>query len=302
MGEFLQLADRRRTRVRSNHRDLAVDRRGPRRSGVAGVRLASDRMCCRANQFAGSRQGRLDCGHSAGTHPFGRRRAVDPDRGLAEPAVRGVGAVTRGPILCVVLAAIAGCGRVQDIDASQQIGPNPVLPKPAEELVAAVGVPEVVGWKAGEAPSVPPGFRIEAMATGLSNPRSLYPLANGDILVVETQRVGSEPLARPKDPVRDFIMSLAHGGGGAKETAGTGGGPPQRITLLRDSDGDGKPELKSVLLDHLNSPFGVALIGSDLYVANTDAIIRYPYGEGDTKITATGTTLTSLPGGPIDHH
>jgi glucose/arabinose dehydrogenase len=210
--------------------------------------------------------------------------------------------VTRGPILCVVLAAIAGCGRVQDIDASQQIGPNPVLPKPAEELVAAVGVPEVVGWKAGEAPSVPPGFRIEAMATGLSNPRSLYPLANGDILVVETQRVGSEPLARPKDPVRDFIMSLAHGGGGAKETAGTGGGPPQRITLLRDSDGDGKPELKSVLLDHLNSPFGVALIGSDLYVANTDAIIRYPFTPGETRITARGENVVDLPGGLIDHH
>ena len=208
----------------------------------------------------------------------------------------------REPAICLALVALAGCGRVQDIDPSQQVGPNPVLPKPAEELIAAVGVPTVVGWKQGETPTVPPGFRIAAMATGLSNPRTVYPLPNGDILVVETQRVGSEPLERPKDPIRDFIMSMAHGGGGAKETAGTQGGPPQRITLLRDANGDGKPELKSVLLDHLNSPFGIALVGNDLYVANTDAILRFPFTPGQTRITVPGQKVTDLPGGLIDHH
>ena len=169
--------------------------------------------------------------------------------------------MTRRLIMAAALMPLAACGKVQNIDPSQQIGSNPVLPEPSEELIAAVGVPKVIGWKQGETPSVPAGFKIEAMATGLSSSRNVYPLPNGDILVVETQRTGSEPVDRPKDPIRDFIMEMAHGHGGGKETAGAGGGPPQRITLLRDADGDGKPELKSVLVDHLNSPFGLAFVG-----------------------------------------
>ena len=206
-------------------------------------------------------------------------------------------------LLLIASAAVAlsACGKVQDIDPSQQVGPNPVLPKPVEELVAAVGVPKVVGWKQGETPMVPAGFKIEAMATGLKNPRVIYPLANGDVLVVETDRVGTEPVDRPKDPIRDFIMSIAHGGGG-KETAGGGGGTPQRITLLRDADGDGKPELKSVLVDHLNMPFGVTVVGNDLYVANTDSIVHFPFTPGQTTITAPGQKVVDLPGGLIDHH
>src|SRR4051794_17101287 len=158
----------------------------------------------------------------------------------------------RRAFIGIAMGALAACGNPQKIDPGQQVGANPVLPKPAEELVAAVGVPKVVGWKAGEMPSVPPGFHIQALATGLANPRNVYPLANGDILVGETDRVGTEPVERPKDPVRDFIMSMAHGGGGATETAGASGGPPQRITLLRDANGDGKVDLKSVLVDHLH--------------------------------------------------
>jgi glucose/arabinose dehydrogenase len=200
------------------------------------------------------------------------------------------------------LLALTACGNKQDIDPSQQVGPNPVLPKPVEELIAAVGVPKVVGWKQGEMPSVPAGFHIQAMATGLSNPRNLLVLPNGDVLVVETQRVGSEPVDRPKDPIRDFIMSVAHGGGGATETNGAAGGPPERITLLRDGNGDGKPELRTVLLDHLNSPFGVVYLNGALYVANTDAVIRYPFTPGQTKITGPGEKVIDLPGGPIDHH
>jgi glucose/arabinose dehydrogenase len=200
-----------------------------------------------------------------------------------------------GPLL-----PLTACGKVQNIDPAQQIGPNPMLPEPAEELIAAVGVPKVVGWKQGETPSVPPGFRVQALATGLSNPRNVYPLPNGDVLVVEADRVGSEPVDRPKDPIRDFIMSLAHGGGG-KETSGTPG-KPQRITLLRDANGDGTAELRSVLLDHLNSPFGVVLVGNELYVANTDSIVRYPYAPGQTKITAPAEKVVDLPGGLIDHH
>jgi glucose/arabinose dehydrogenase len=210
--------------------------------------------------------------------------------------------MTRRLFTGVAFVALSACGNPQNIDPSQQVGPNPVLPKPVEELVAAVGVPKVIGWKQGETPIVPAGFHIQAMATGLANPRNVYPLANGDILVVETQRVGSEPVDRPKDPIRDFIMSLAHGGGGGKETAGAAGGPPQRITLLRDANGDGTPELRTVLLDHLNSPFGVAVVGNVLYVANTDAVVRYPFTPGQTQIAAPGQKVIDLPGGLIDHH
>ena len=210
--------------------------------------------------------------------------------------------MSRRLFVTALVAVLASCGNPQQIDPSQQVGPNPVLPKPAEELISAVGVAEVVGWKPGQAPTVPKGFTIAPIATGLSSPRNVYPLANGDILVVESQRTGSEPVDRPKDPVRDFIMSIAHGGGGAKETAGAGGGPPQRITLLRDADGDGKFELKTVLVDHLNSAFGVAVVGNELYVANTDAIIRYPFTPGQTRITAPGEKVIDLPGGLIDHH
>jgi len=197
-----------------------------------------------------------------------------------------------------VIVLLASCGNPEKIDLSQQVGPNPVLPKPVEQLVADVGVPKVVGWKTGEAPSVPPGFRIEPLATGLAHPRTVYPLPNGDVLVVETDRKSSEPVDRPKDPIRDFIMSMAHGGGGATPPTVQ----PQRITLLRDADGDGKPELRTVLLDHLNMPFGVVVVGNDLYVANTDAIVRYPFTPGQTKITTAGAKVIDLPSGLINHH
>jgi glucose/arabinose dehydrogenase len=206
-------------------------------------------------------------------------------------------------LAALITAPLAACGNPQDkIQPSQQMGPNPLLPKPAQGLVADVGVPKVVGWKAGETPTVPAGFHIEAMATGLVNPRTILPLANGDVLVVEGQRTGSEPVDRPKDPIRDFIMSIAHGGGGSKETSGNNSGPPQRITLLRDANGDGKPELRSVLVDHLNAPFGVAVVGNNLYVANTDSIVRYAFTPGQAQIAERPQKVIDLPGGLIDHH
>ena len=133
-------------------------------------------------------------------------------------------------------------------------------------------VASVVGWKQGEKPTVADGLQIKALATGLQHPRSLYVLPNGDILVVESKAPGTEPIKRPKDFIMRWVESWATSGGDTGES--------NRITLLRDADGDGKPELQSVFLDHLNSPFGVALVGNDLYVANTDAIVRYPYNDG----------------------
>jgi len=191
------------------------------------------------------------------------------------------------------LLALAGCSD-DTFDPQTQIGPNPTLPAPRQYLFPPMHLAWVVGWKEGEKPTVAQGLKIEALATGLEHPRSLYVLPNGDVLVVESKAPGTDPVKRPKDIVMGFIESMSTSSGGDK--------PSNRITLLRDANGDGKPETQEVFLDHLSSPFGVALVGSDLYVANTDSIMRYPYKDGDTKIADAGTPLTPLPGGPIDHH
>ena len=194
---------------------------------------------------------------------------------------------------CTVASCLAGCGDAGG-DPSAQIGPHPTLPEQTQYLLPPMHIARVVGWKKDETPTVPQGLKIQALATGLEHPRSLYVLPNGDILVVESKSPGVQPIRRPKDIVMGWIESLSTSGGGNQQS--------NRITLLRDTNGDGMPEVRSVFLDHLNSPFGVALVGNDLYVANTDAIVRYPYSTGDTKISAPGTTLMPLPGGPIDHH
>ena len=194
-------------------------------------------------------------------------------------------------LLFPLAVALGGC---QDnaADPSSQIGTNPRLPALQQYLLPPMHVASVVGWKEAETPSVAPGLRIKAFATGLEHPRSLYVLPNGDILVVESRSPGTEPVKRPKDIIMHWVESLVTGGSG----------PSNRITLLRDHDGDGVPEDRGVFLDNLNSPVGVALVGNDLYVANTDAIVRYPYTVGENRITSAGTVLTPLPGGPINHH
>jgi len=198
-----------------------------------------------------------------------------------------VGALTAG-------LGLAGCSRETAPDPKTQIGARPDLPALQQYLVPPMHVASVIGWKQGEKPKVTDALQINALATGLQHPRSLYVLPNGDILVVESKAPGTEPIKRPKDFIMKWVESWATSGGDTGES--------NRITLLRDANGDGKPEMQSVFLDHLHSPFGVALIGNDLYIANTDAIVRYPYHEGDTKITQPGQTLIQLPGGPIDHH
>jgi glucose/arabinose dehydrogenase len=189
--------------------------------------------------------------------------------------------------------ALAGCNDGSG-DPNAQIGANPSLPDLQQYLLPPMHIARVVGWQKGETPSVAKGLKIQAMATGLQHPRSLYVLPNGDVLVVESKAPPAAAIKRPKEIVMGYIESWATSGGNT--------GASNRITLLRDSNGDGVPDTQTVFLDHLNSPFGIALVGDDLYVANTDAIVRYPYKTGDTKITAAGETLTPLPGGPIDHH
>ena len=186
-----------------------------------------------------------------------------------------------------LLAACSGKGG----DPAKQYGPDPYLPEPHHYLIPPMSVPKVVGWKAGETPTVPAGMRIQAMAAGLMHPRIVYVLPNGDVLVVESNSPSTKPF-RPKDYIQGKVKARA----GAAAKGGN------RITLLRDANGDGVPELKTVLVDHLHSPYGVVWAAGTLYVANTDAIIAFPFTPGQTKITAPGTKLTDLPAGPIDHH
>lgn len=196
-------------------------------------------------------------------------------------------------LLCGSTLTLAGCNDGSG-DPNAEIGPNPPLPALQQYLLPPMHIAKVVGWKQGETPKVPQGLKIEPLATGLQHPRSLYTLPNGDVLVVESKAPKGAAIKRPKEILMGYIESWATSGGNTGES--------NRITLLHDSNGDGVPDQQSVFLDHLNSPFGVALVGNDLYVANTDAIVKYPYHDGDTKITAPGETLTPLPGGPIDHH
>jgi glucose/arabinose dehydrogenase len=173
------------------------------------------------------------------------------------------------------------------------IGANPTLPAPEHKLLPTMQVAEASGWPSGKKPTAAANVTVNAIASGLSHPRWLYTLPNGDVLVAETN---APP--RPDDAkgVKGSITrKMQAKAGGAAPTA-------NRITLLRDVDGDGVAETKSVFIENLNSPFGMALVGSDLYVANTDSIVKFPYRQGDTTIAATGVKVTDLPGGPINHH
>ncbi|MCS0493984.1 sorbosone dehydrogenase family protein [Ancylobacter sp. MQZ15Z-1] len=196
-------------------------------------------------------------------------------------------------LLSVTALAVPGLAQ-ENIDPQAQIGPNPTLPEPHEGLFPTMHLAEVVGWKDNQTPTAAAGLKVTALASGFEHPRNIFVLPNGDVLVIESKSPGTDPVTRPKGIVMNWIEGWVTSGGDT--------GTSNRITLLRDADGDGKPEVRSVFLDHLNSPFGVALVGNDLYVADTDAILRYPYQTGDTKITAKPTVLTPLPGGPIDHH
>ncbi|HEY4203922.1 MAG TPA: sorbosone dehydrogenase family protein, partial [Xanthobacteraceae bacterium] len=149
------------------------------------------------------------------------------------------------------------------------------------------------GWANGAKPTAASGMSVQAFATGLDHPRSLYVLPNGDVLVAETN---APPKPEDSKGIRGWVMKLVMG------RAGAGTPTANRITLLRDADGDGKAEIKKTFLQGLNSPFGMVLVDDKFYVANADAIVSFPYKTGDTEISAAGVKLTDLPGGPINHH
>jgi glucose/arabinose dehydrogenase len=199
----------------------------------------------------------------------------------------------------VVLAAaaavfgvgLAACSEMAQLPFSAGVGPDPTLPPPNKTLFPTVNVAPAKAWSDGAKPAPAAGTAVSAFATGLEHPRWLYVLPNGDVLVAESNAPPKPAASGIKAWFMKTIMKRA------------GAAPPSadRITLLRDADGDGVAETRSVLLQNLYSPFGMALIGNDLYVANCDAILRFPYTEGATRITTSGTTVTDLPGAP-NHH
>ena len=188
---------------------------------------------------------------------------------------------------------LAACGEVATLPESAGVGLRPALPPPRPTLIPTVHIAPAKGWPAGATPVAAAGLAVGAYATGLDHPRWLHVLPNGDVLVAETNGPPRPDNARG---IKGWVMKLI------TKRAGAGVPSANRITLLRDTDGDGIAETRTVFLSGLNSPFGMALVGRDLYVANTDSIMRFPYNAGATQITAPGVKVADLPAGTINHH
>ncbi|MFI8749467.1 PQQ-dependent sugar dehydrogenase [Vreelandella lionensis] len=186
--------------------------------------------------------------------------------------------------LCLLLAA--GSASAQEIT---RYGPNPTLPEPSRGLLPDMSVPEPAEW-GDTLPSVPEGYTITAIATDLQIPRQTLVLPNGDILVAEGSG-GSAPQLKPKD----FIAGLIKSQGTTSVQSGN------RLTLLRDADGDGRYEEQTTFADDLNAPYGLALVDNNLYVANQDTLVRFDYEEGQTQASEPPEVITQLPA-EINHH
>jgi glucose/arabinose dehydrogenase len=200
---------------------------------------------------------------------------------------------TSPALAALILAAGTGCGAAARLPVAAGTGPHPALPAPKGSLIPLVNVVTARSWPAGATPQAAPGLAVAPFAQGLVHPRWLYVLPNGDVLVAETN---APPRPQDNRGLRGYFFKKF------QSKAGGGVPSPNRITLLRDKDGDGVAETRSVLLSGLNAPFGMALVKDDLYVADTDALLRFPYAAGATAISATGTRIADLPAGAIDHH
>ena len=192
-----------------------------------------------------------------------------------------------------IVLALAGCALPSKSPIIDSYGPQPHLPEPKSRLLPIVNIAPAKGWPEGTMPIPAAGLKVQAFAKELQHPRWLHVLPNGDVLVAET-----DAPAKPDDSkgIKGKIMKLV------MRRAGSSYPSANRISLLRDSNGDGVADQKTVFLQNLNSPFGMALVGNMLYVANTDSLMRFPYPEGATQITANGTKVLDLPGGTLNHH
>ncbi|MCJ0928978.1 sorbosone dehydrogenase family protein [Acinetobacter lwoffii] len=188
---------------------------------------------------------------------------------------------------------MTGCTMPSKSPINDSYGSQPHLPKPKSRLLPTVNIAPAKGWPEGKMPTPATGLKVQAFAKGLQHPRWLYVLPNGDVLVAETD---APPKPDDSKGIKGKIMKWV------MQRAGSSHPSANRISLLRDSNGDGVAEQKTVFLQNLNSPFGMALVGNMLYVANTDALMRFPYQNGATQITAAGTKVLDLPAGRLNHH
>ena len=198
-------------------------------------------------------------------------------------------------LLCLLAAAaLAACGESATLPVAAGTGPNPQLPAPNKTLFPTLNIAPAKGWAAGEKPTPAPGLEVTAYASGLDHPRWLHVLPNGDVLVAETN---APPKPDDAKGIKGFVMKLV------MKRAGATAPSANRITLLRGVAADGSAQTRGVFLDGLRSPFGMALVGNDFYVANSDAVVRYPYTADATRIEApAAAAVVTLPAGPINHH
>jgi glucose/arabinose dehydrogenase len=205
-------------------------------------------------------------------------------------AVQTLGSLT----LCgAFAAAMAGCGGRAQLTVADGMGPRPTLPPPNPSLIPVVDIAPAVGWAEGGAPQTAEGLNVTAFARELDHPRWLYVLPNGDVLVAET---AEPPRESAQKGIKAAVMAKA------MKKAGSATPSADRITLLRDSDRDGVPELRTTFIANLHSPFGMVLVGDDFYVANTDALLRFDYARDATALASAGTPVAELPAGSINYH
>jgi glucose/arabinose dehydrogenase len=197
-------------------------------------------------------------------------------------------------VFVVALAGgLAACGETSSLQVSDGTGPSPKLPEPNKTLFPTMNIAPAIGWPEGTKPVAASGTQVAAFADNLEHPRWLYVLPNGDVLVAETN---APPKPDDNKGIKGWITKKVMGRAGADVPS------PNRITLLRDTNHDGIAETRTVFLENLNSPFGMTLVGNDLYVADTDRLLRFHYENGDTAIKSQPIKVVDLPGGTLNHH
>jgi glucose/arabinose dehydrogenase len=195
--------------------------------------------------------------------------------------------------IAILAPTLAGCGDSAKLTEAESAGSNPKITEPRTSLIPTVAIAAAAPWKEGEKPKPAEGLEVNAFATGLDHPRWIYGLPNGDVLVAESN---APPQPDDAKGLKGWIYKIALGWAGAAVKSAN------RITLLRDNDGDGVAETRSTLLSGLNSPFGIVLVGNTLYVANTDAVMAFDYAEGAREINSSGMKVADLPAGRRNHH
>jgi glucose/arabinose dehydrogenase len=199
----------------------------------------------------------------------------------------------RRALCALALGGLAACSDTARLPPAASEGLHPQLPAPVTQLMPTVHIAPAKGWPDGQTPVAAAGLQVRAFASGLDHPRWLLVLPNGDVLVAESNAPERPDNGKGiKEAVRKRLM----------KNAGAGVPSANRVVLLRDADGDGVAEQRTAYIDGLKSPFGMALVGSSLYVANTDGVVRFPYTASATRVSAPAQPVTDLPAGTINRH